>query len=297
MPEYKKKQFQKEKLLSPLWFKNYMLVIMGAFVLAVGYTFFMIPHNIVPGGVFGSSIIINHLIGLPIGIISLCINIPLLLLGIKILGAKFGVKTFLAMVISSASIDLLSHFWGDINITDDLLVSAIFGGVLIGAGIAMVIRAEATTGGTDIIAQILAVISKRQVGQMFLIIDGLIVFCSVIIFRKIELAPYAVIAIFCISRTVDTILNGLEVRKAVFIISQQHEKIREYILSELDRGGTYLNSRGLYFPEHERNLIFSVLNRKELAQLQNWIKAIDPDAFLTVFQAQEIFGSGFKPFK
>jgi uncharacterized membrane-anchored protein YitT (DUF2179 family) len=295
--EYKKRQFPQETLFSQLWFINYGLIIVGSIILALGFSLFIIPHHLVPGGVFGLSIVINHLIGLPVGLISLVINIPLVLFGFRILGTKVGIKTIVAMVIMSVCIDLVTHFRGDHIISDDLLVSAIFGGAFIGIGIALVIRAEATTGGTDLMAQIIAALTKRPIGQLFLLIDGLIVLSGIVVFKEINLAPYAVIAIFANSRTVDALLNGKEMRKAVFIISEKHEEVRRFILSDLDRGGTYLDSRGLYFPQQSRNVIFSVLNRKELARLQNRMKSLDPSAFLTVFNAQEIFGSGFKPFK
>lgn len=297
MTEFKKRTYPQETLFSRLWFIHYGLIVLGSIILAVGISLFIIPHHLVTGGVFGLSIIINHLTGLPVGLLSLLINIPLVFLGIRILGTKAGVKTIVSMVIMSGLIDLITHLLNGLIVTDDLLVSAIFGGTFIGVGIALVIRAEATTGGTDLIAQIISAFTKRPIGQLFLIIDGLIVVSGTLVFKEINLVPYAIIAIFANSRTVDALLNGKDMRKAVFIISEKHELIREYILSNLDRGGTYLDAHGLYFPGQERKLIFSVLNRKEMARLQNRMKTLDPDAFLTVFHAQEIFGSGFKPFK
>jgi len=296
MPEYKKKPVTVEKTFSKLWFYNYSKVILGAFILAFGVVYFIIPFHIVPGGVFGISIIVNHLTGLPVGALALVINIPLFIWGIKVLGARFGVKTFLAIVLTSAFIDLLTYLSGGKALTDDILVSSMFGGVFVGVGISLAIRADATTGGTDIIAQIISKYTKIPVGQLFLIIDGLIVLSSVIVFRKIDLAPYAIIAIFCISKTVDAILSGLDHRKAVFIVSREHEKIRKVILENLDRGGTYLMAKGLFYTEEDRRIIFSALSRKEVARLQNFIKKIDPDAFLAVLDTREIIGSGFKPF-
>jgi uncharacterized membrane-anchored protein YitT (DUF2179 family) len=296
MPEYKKKPVAVEKTFSKLWFYNYSKVILGSFLLAFGVVYFIIPFHIVPGGVFGISIIVNHLTGLPVGALALVINIPLFIWGIKVLGARFGFKTFLAIVLTSAFIDLLTYLSGGKSLTGDILVSSMFGGVFVGVGISLAIRADATTGGTDIIAQIISKYTKIPVGQLFLIIDGLIVLSSVIVFHKIDLAPYAIIAIFCISKTVDAILSGLDHRKAVFIVSREHEKIRKVILENLDRGGTYLMAKGLFYTEEDRRIIFSALSRKEVARLQNFIKKIDPDAFLAVLDTREIIGSGFKPF-
>lgn len=297
IPEFKKKYFAVEKPFSKLWFFNYFLVILGTFIMAAGFVYFVVPFHIVPGGVFGMSIIVNHLTGFPIGIIALVVNIPLFIWGIKVLGSQFGIKSFLAITLASVFIDGLTYLSGGKGLTEDILVSSIFGGVLAGVGIALVIRGNATTGGTDIIAQIISKYTKIPVGQLFLIVDGIIVFTSVLIFRKIDLAPYAIIAIFSISKTVDAILTGLDNRKAVFIVSKEHEKIRNVILEDMDRGGTYLVSRGLYFREEDRNVIFSALSRKELARLHSYIKQIDPEAFLMAIDTHEIIGSGFKPFK
>lgn len=297
MAEYKKKAFETEKLFSKKWFFNYSKVILGAFILAFGLVYFIIPFHIVPGGVFGISILINHLSGFPIGLLALLINTPLFIWGVRVLGGQFGVKTIFAIVLTSGFIDLINHFSHGVALTQDILVSSMFGGVFIGIGIALAIRADATTGGTDIIAQIVAKYTKIQVGQLFLIVDGLIVLASVIVFRKIDLAPYAIIAIFSISKTIDAILSGLDHRKAVFIISQEHEKIRDLILNEMDRGGTYLAARGLFYKDEEKHLIFSALSRKEVARLQAFIKSVDPNAFLAVLDTHEIIGCGFKPFK
>ncbi len=295
MAKLKRKEIPVEKLFSSLWFFNYFKVLVGSITLAFGLVYFIIPLHVVPGGVYGLSIVANHLTGFPIGMLALAINIPLFIMGMRVLGKQLGVKTFVSMVLTSVSIDVLTHFSGGKALTEDILVSSIFGGVLAGVGIATVIRGNGTTGGTDIIAQIISKYTKIPVGQLFLMVDGIIVLSSVVIFRKIDLAPYAIIAIFSVSKTIDAILTGLDNRKAVFIISNEHEKIREIILKDMDRGGTYINSKGLYTNE-ERNIIFSALSRKELARLQSYIKQIDPEAFMTVINTHEIIGSGFKPF-
>jgi len=297
MPEFKKKVFEKEKAFSRTWFFNYFKIILGSFILALGVVFFILPIHVVPGGVFGVSIIINHLTHFPVGMSALIINIPLFIWGINVLGRQFGIKTFLAIILTSTFIDLLTHFTGGKPLTQDILVASMFGGVFIGTGIALAIRGDATTGGTDIIAQIVAKYTKIPVGQLFLVIDGVIVLGSVAVFGKIDLAPYAIIAIFTISKTIDSILSGLDHRKAVLIVSEQHEKIRDVILKEMDRGGTYLSARGLFYKDQERHIIFTALSRKEVARLQHYIKRIDPDAFLAVLDTHEIIGSGFKPFQ
>ena len=295
MTEYKKKVTAKEKLFSVRWFLNYFLVILGTFILASGYVLFIIPHNIVPGGIFGLSIVLNSLTGFPVGITALCINIPILFTGVKILGPQFGVKTVVALVSSSLFIDGLAILTDGIIISPDILVSAIFGGVITGLGVAVVFKAGATTGGTDIIARIAHKYTKIQVGKMFLIIDGLILLSSVIVFRDINIAPYSIIAIFAVSKSVDAVISGFDHKKVALIISDKHDDIAEFILNKMDRGGTYIQGRGMFYTDQARNIIFTVLNLKEVAMLQRHIKNIDKDAFITIMSSNEVFGSGFKP--
>ena len=294
MPHYKKKSYPKEKLFSALWFRNYSFVVIGSLLVALGYNFFIMPHKIVPGGVFGFSIVLNQLISVPVGTIALCINIPLLAWGIKVLGGKFGVKTILAMLLGSAFIDGFTYFFGNPIITKDLLVSSMFGGGIIGLGIALVVSGGATTGGTDIIARILSKWFSVSIGQMFIAIDGLIVLTSLVVFKNIDLAPYCIIAIFCISKTVDAVLMGMDNKKAALIISEKHQEIRDQILN-MDRGGTYLQGEGLFYKDQEKKIIFTALNRKELGMLESFVKETDPEAFIATLSTNDVYGNGFKP--
>jgi len=293
MPQYKKKSFPQEKLFSSLWFRNYSLIVFGSLLVALGYNFLIMPHKLVPGGVFGFSIILNQLIEIPVGTIALCINVPLLAWGIRVLGGKFGIKTILAMVLGSAFIDGLTYLFGNPIISEDLLVSSMFGGAIIGLGIGLVVTAGATTGGTDIIARIFSKWFRVSLGQMFIVIDGLIVLTSILVFQDIDLAPYCIIAILCISKTVDAVLMGMDSKKAALIISDKHDEIRDRIL-DMDRGGTYLKGEGL-FHKDQKKIIFTALNRKELGLLESFVKEIDPEAFIATLNTNDVYGNGFKP--
>lgn len=295
-PSFKKKTITIEKPFTKKWYKNIFKVVLGSLILAFGFVFFITPYNIVPGGIYGASLILNNVTGLPIGAISLALNIPLLFMGYRMLGASFSLKTIISMIITSASIDYLMFTYEKMPLTDDALVSAIFGGVFIGLGVSIIIRGEATSGGTDLIARMISKVTKRPIGQMFLIVDGIIVLSGILVFKSIDVVPYAIISIFTISKTVDTVLTGLDNKKAVFIVSEKHAKIREIILNELDRGGTYLMGKGLFFTQKERPVIFTALTRREMANLEIQIKEIDKEAFITVVDTNEIIGSGFKPF-
>ena len=296
MPEYKQKHHPEEKIFSAIWLKNYLMVIIGSLILAFGFVFFIVPHDIVPGGVFGLGIIFNHLFGLPIGLTAFAINIPLLITAMRLLGFDFGFKTILAIIVSSASIDGLIYFCDCNALSDDILVSAVFGGVLIGIAIALMIKAGATPGGTAMAARIISKYTRLPVGQMLLIVDGLIVAASIFVFRSLDVAPYAIIAIFAISRSVDAVLDGLDSKKVVFIISDKYDDIRKIILEKMDRGGMYLDAKGLFYSDNQKQVIFTALSRKEVITLENHIRIIDKDAFLIAMDASEIIGRGYKPF-
>jgi len=293
MPKYKKKIFESEKSFSWLWFKNYSLILIGSFLVSIGYVLFIIPHNIVPGGIFGLSIIINHISALPIGAVALCINIPIFLLGIKIIGGKFGVKTIISMALCSGFIDGLTFLLPDIILTKDILVSAIFGGGIIGTGIAFVIIAGATTGGTDSAARIITFLIRLPVGKVLLLVDGTIVLLGIILFRNMDVAPYSIISIFIIGKTIDVIQHGVNVNKSAFIVSRKHELIRDIIL-KMDCGGTYFNGEGLFFKDNEKKIIFTVLSNKKMSELELYIKQADPEAFVATMNTNNVFGYGFK---
>lgn len=295
MTETSRKILAGGRPFSRAWLTDLIWVMVGAAFLATGYVLFIIPYDIVPGGVIGLSQIINRLLGTPIGMTALAINIPILLLATRLLGRVYGLRTVLAMTLASVFIDTLLSLRGRQPLTSDRLVSTIFGGVLIGVGIAMIIRGRANAGGTALAGQLLARVARIPVGRAMLFIDGGVVATSIIAFGDLDVAPYALVAIWVISRTVDAVLTGLDASKAVIIISQMHDQIREMILHGLDRGGTTLLGRGLYEPESERRIIFSALSPREAVALQRRVKEIDPQAFLMVFDVREVIGEGFKP--
>ncbi len=294
MRKYRKKEMILDKPFTSRWLWNTALVIAGSLVLAFGYSVFIVPFDIVPGGVYGISIVLHQLTGIPVGIGGLLLNIPLLLLGMKLLGSNFGIRTIFSIILTAVSIDLFLHWTHSQAFTEDILISAIFGGFLIGVGVAIVLRANATTGGTAIMAQVLSKYTGISVGRLLLVVDGFVVLAGIIAFRDINLAPYAIITIFTISRSIDVILNGLDSRRVLLIVSEKHEDIRDVILNDLDRGGSYIQGRGLYFNEAERQIILSALSQREALHLEQSIRGIDPEAFIIALQSSEVLGRGHK---
>lgn len=276
---------------------DYVLIVTGAFVLASGFVFFINPYNIVPGGVYGVGIVVHHLIpAVPVGMFGLAMNIPLTFLGIKILGPKFGFKTILGMVLTSVFMDILTNIFGEddpLLLKDELLLSCIFGGIVIGVGLGLIFRSRATSGGSDIIAMIFAKYTKLPLGQLLMLVDSVIVLIGLIVFKDWKIPLYSWIVIYITGKVIDIILDGINYDKALFIISDKHEEIGQCILKNLDRGGTYFKSEGL-FSGQPKNVIFTVITRRELTTLENMIQLIDPKAFLTVMNTSEILGEGFK---
>lgn len=288
-----KERFFTDKLFSGRWFRSYLLIVLGSIIMSAGYSFFADPHKIVPGGVYGTAIVIHHVFGLPTGTVGLVFNIPLFIAGIYLLGPRFGVKTFIGTILTSVFIDLFNSLsWG--SPTEDTMLASIVSGLLIGIGLALIFKAKATTGGSDIIAQIAHKYTKISIGQLLILIDSLIVTVGVIAFKDFSLAIYALITIYITGKVLDAILLGGNNRKAVFVISDKHEEIREFILKKLSRGGTYFHGQGMY-KQDEKKVIYTALSRRELAALQDFVKDTDSEAFISVFDTNQIYGRGFLP--
>lgn len=293
----------KEKPFTRKWFLNYSLIMAGSFILAAGFVLFITPYRIVPGGVYGISIVIHYLTkgwlsfapdGLPVGMTALVLNIPLTILGIKILGPRFGVKTIIGFVLTSAFIDLLTHWWGEAPLVEnDVLLSSIFGGVLIGAGLGLIFKSKATSGGSDIVAMILAKYTRLPLGQLIIYVDSVIVLVGLVAFGDWKIPLYSWIVIYVTGKVIDLVLEGINYDKTLLIISEKHGEIRNKIINDLNRGGTYIAGKGMYNGA-DKTIIFTVVNRRELALLEEFISQIDPRAFLTVMDASEILGEGFR---
>ncbi|MDP4186975.1 MAG: YitT family protein [Bacteroidota bacterium] len=295
----------KDKFLSKRWLRNYSLIVIGSFILAVAYVYFITPYRIVPGGVYGISIVIHYLTphvfafapeGFPIGLMGLLLNIPLTILGVRILGPLFGVKTVVGFVLSSFFIDGLTAIWGyQPLVPNDALLSSIFGGVLSGFALGLIFKAKATSGGSDIVAMIFAKYTRLPLGQLMIYVDSTIVLVGLIAFGDWRIPLYSWIVIYVTGKVIDAVMQGIGYDKSLLIISDHYEEIRHKILFDLSRGATALKAEGMYEGK-EKKVIFTNVSRRELAILQEYIKGIDADAFLTVFDANEIIGNGFKTF-
>ncbi len=285
----------KEKAFSWKWILNYLMIVVGAFILAAGFVFFITPHKIVPGGVYGISIVLHYLLGTPVGAMALAFDVPLTLIAIKILGPRFGAKTVVGFVATAVFVDGLTYLYGtDPLITDDVLLSSIVGGVFSGVGLGLIFKTKATSGGTDIVAMIISKYTHLPVGRLLILVDSTIVFFGLIVFKDWKIPFYSLIVIYIAGKILDTILEGISYDKVLFIISEETEKIKRKIIDDLNRGGTLISGKGMYHG-NDKTIMFTVVNRREVTILQEFIHRVDPRAFVTVLNASEILGEGFKP--
>jgi uncharacterized membrane-anchored protein YitT (DUF2179 family) len=230
-----------------------LIVLLGAVIVSLGVNLFLVPNKIAAGGVTGLATVFYYLTGFPVGTIMLVLNIPLFILGIKILGRSFGIKTLFATLFLSLAIDLLAPILN--SLTDDLLLASIFGGLFVGFGLGMVLKQDATTGGTDLSAKIIhKIISYISVGQLLLIIDAMIVLTAALVFKNYELGLYAAITLFITSRVIDAVIVGVNYTKAVHIISDKPEEISNKLVFEMNHGMTSLNGKGM-ISKKEKNVL------------------------------------------
>lgn len=287
----------KEKPFSKKWLKAYGFIVLGTFILSIGYVYFITPYRIVPGGVYGISIVLHHTFGLPVGLTALFFNIPLVLLGIKLLGPRFGAKTVTGFVLTSVFVDTLSWFSQmQPLVEDDALLSSVFGGVFMGVGVGLIFKSRATSGGTDVLAMIIARYNRMPLGQLMILVDSAIVVVGLIAFGDWKIPLYSWIVIFIMGKVIDIVLQGPSYDKTLFIISDKYQLIREKLIVDMRRGGTYIAGEGM-FGGRPKKIIFTTVTRREVAILEDYIHQIDPSAFMTVIEANEVLGEGFKSLK
>jgi uncharacterized membrane-anchored protein YitT (DUF2179 family) len=226
---------------------------------------------------------------------ALCFNIPLTLLGLKILGPKFGVKTFVSFILTALFTDGVVLIWGPdpLNLHDEVLLASIFGGVVMGVGVGLIFRSRASSGGSDVIASILSKYTRIPLGTQLMIVDSVIVIVGFLVFQDWKIPLYSWLTIFLMGRVIDAVVHGFSDDKTVLIISEKSEEIRLAIINDLKRGGTIFKAQGMY-RRNEKEVLYTVVNRREMNDLVAYIFAIDPKAFITIQNAHEIIGEGFK---
>ncbi len=276
-----------EKQLVVTELKSYTHVLLGSLLLAIAYSLLIIPHSIVPGGILGLSIVINEITGFSVGWLALFINIPLLLWGTKVLGAKTGAKTLFSMILVSFYIDLISSLTDGRIFIDDVLMSSVFGGVIVGISVAIVMNAGATTGGNDILVRILSTKIRLPYNKLILIVDGLVILLGTIVFADFTMAAYSVVAIIAISKTIEYYMKKSQQNNTILVFSDKNLLIQEEIL--LNRKST---DGILKLIHHDSNakMILVTKHTKKLEVVKNIIYKIDPNATITVLESNSLLG-------
>ncbi|GAB4336445.1 MAG: YitT family protein [Calditrichia bacterium] len=272
--------------------RDLLYILLGSVTLSLGLTWFLVPNKIATGGVAGLSIVLHHLINTPTGLTMLVLNIPLLLLGWKNLGKSFLFRTLFAMVSFSFFTDFFAVNLKLSALTDNLLLATLYGGVMVGAGLGLVFKGDASAGGGTIIAKILSRNTRFKTGQVLFAIDILVISSAAISFKNIELALWGFITIFIASQLIDVILTGKPFAKVIHLITEHPAEIGEHIINDLGRSATIVKSKGLY-SGLEKNLLIVVVDSSQIYRLRDIVRLHDPNAFMIVMNAHEILGQGF----
>ena len=280
--------------------RDYCMIILGTAIMAVGYVVFVSPLKLAPGGVYGIAIILHHLFNFPIGLSGLCLDLPLLIIGTLWLGPKFGAKTVASVLALPAFLSVLEYFYGYEPLVSDpsaTVILVLFGSVLIGLGLGIIFKTRATSGGTDIIAMILAKYVKHiSVGKLIILVDSTVVLLSLVAFKDWTIPLYSWLVIYIEGIIIDKVVAGGLSGKAVLIISEKPEEIKECILQKLQRGGTFIKGEGMY-NHSDKKIIYTTVSRKQLPQLIHYVHETDPSAFLSVLEASEVLGNGLASLK
>lgn len=284
-------KLERKKAFKVVW--DYVIITVFSLTYAVGISLFLDPNNLAPGGVSGISIMLSRITPIPTGTWILVINVPILVLGLWKFGVKFLISTIYCTIVSSAFVNMFSTF---APLTTDKLLAAAAGGTIMAISMGMILKAGATTGGVDIIVKVLRLKYRHlKTGNLYLIMDAVVVALSGIMFRNLETALYAAVAIFVSSVVMDTVLYGKDGAKMIYIISDHPKQITERLLADLDIGVTALQGEGAYSGK-EKKVLMCVMRKPLAPKAQQIVKEEDSEAFMIVSDATEIFGEGYKSY-
>ncbi len=275
---------------------RYVFITFTAALYAVGIALFLNPNNLAPGGISGIAIILKKMFpGLPgVGMLILLINIPILAVGIKKFGIKFILSTMYSLIVSSVLIDILPMVFNVNSITDNKMLASVIGGATFGLGMGLMFRLDTTTGGLDIIVKIIKQKKPHlKTGQIYFLLDVVILAASAMAFKDVEVALYAAIAIYVSTVVMDRAIYGGDEATLVYIISEKRELIARRMMKEVNVGATMIQAKGAYSNE-TTEVIMCVMKKQTLVKVRNILKQTDSGAFMIVSSANEVFGQGFK---
>lgn len=269
--------------------KRYVMLFIGAIITAVGLEIFLVPNNIIDGGIVGISIMASFLTGMPLSLFLVVLNIPFIYLGYKQIGKTFAIST----LFSIASLSYWTHVFHPIpGLTNDLFLAAVFGGIIVGLGVGIIIRFGGSLDGTEIVAIIFDRWTSFSVGEIVMFFNLFILSSAGLVFT-LDKAMYSLVAYFIIFKVMDIVIEGLDESKAAMIVSDKPDEIADALLARLGRGVTILHGEGGYTKER-KNVLYAVITRLEMAKLKSIVDEIDENAFLTINDVHEVMGGKFK---
>lgn len=277
------------------YFKNIFLeilyTILGSLIMAFATAQFLLPNHLSTGGFSGIGTIVYYLWNIPVGTTNFVINIPLLILAYLKIGKYFILKAIGGTISLSLFLNILETLP---SLTEDRLLACIYGGILMGFGTALIFKANASTGGTDLITILLKKFNVQiRTSNIVIIFDTIIVLLSVLFFRTIEVGLYSAIAIYLMGKMIDISFEGINFSKMIIIISDKYDQISDSINKVLARGTTGLYGKGMY-TNKERTILLCVVNRNEVSKIRKIVDEVDKNAFIVISNAREVFGKGFK---
>lgn len=274
---------------------DYSLIVVGAFLQALSYVVFLAPYKIVPGGVYGISIVLHYVTkgmftlfpdGLPMGITALCFNIPLMILAMKKIGLSSGPKTIVTFLLISIFTDTLSYLIGGHPLVEnDHFIAGFYGGAILGLGVTCIFKAQSTSAGTDVLARVIASNSNLKVSNMIIVLDSVVVLLGLLVFRDWAVPLYSWFTIFVYGKIVE-MFQTENPNRAVFIVTRKTKEMKELIVDKLGMRGTFIHGRGMYEGQ-ETEIIFTIAERKDMPALKNEVKEIDPHAFVSTMHASK----------
>lgn len=270
------------------WVKNLLFLTIGAIITAFALESFLVPNNIIDGGVIGISMILSHITKLNLGLLILIINTPFIIMAFKKMGAKFVVQTVYANIILAVFLNLFHHY----KVTGDLLLSTVFGGIILGFGVGVILKHEGSLDGTEMLSLVVARRFGCSVGEFIMGINVFIYLAAGKVFSW-ESAMYSIMTYFIASKVIDMVMEGLNSSKSVRIISDEATAIGQALIEKLDISVTYLQGIGGYTGQ-DKDLIYCVISRLELPKMLDIIKEIDSNAFVSVVDVHEVYGGRFK---
>lgn len=276
-------------------FRDALLLVIGALIYSVGAQCFVVPANIAPGGAVGIALMLNYVTGLPVGSMTLMVNLPLLVLAWFYLSKKFALRTAAACAICSLVLDMVIAPFCPVYVGDRLLCS-LYGGILVGVGMALIFISGSTTGGSDIAGYLL---QKKyphvSIGRALMMIDGVILFLSIFVFGNVDAGLFGLVCLYAQTKVIDTIIYGSDAGTQASIITRHPEAISKRVIAELDRSATIIPGKGAYSGQ-DTTIVLCTVRKSEFSRLKRIIGETDEDAFVMVTETTEVFGLGFKDF-